>query len=117
MKDKDALQVLLDYTASQNPQGFRKFLKENGENPRATPREARSIIMDNGEEGVVSLLQYHPDKDTILALFGRCTCQTKNVVTQVVYQPHVYWLGGGLVGLIVLLLLLNFFTKKTQDND
>lgn len=110
----DSLDNLLDYIKKENPQGLRQFLKENGENPRSSSKGARNIIADAGEESVAELYKYHPDKDTILDLFGRVKCSCQNHNKQVIYQPNIYWFGG-LFGVFVLLLLMLVFTRKTED--
>lgn len=112
---KDSLGTLARYIETENPQGFRQFLKEGGENPKAGVSGAKRIVGKEGEEGVGKLLSHHPDREAILDLFGRvkCSCQNKN--TQIISQPNVYWFGGTFAVLLLLFVLL-IFTRKKEEN-
>jgi len=68
--------TVYDYIAKNNPQGAKSFCEAFGyrvTNPRQMSQNLKTLVNNEGEDALLSLMEMHPDKDFILEIFSKPT--------------------------------------------
>ena len=66
--------TVYDYIAKNNPQGAKSFCEAFGyqvTNPRSMSQNLKTLVNNEGEDALLSLMEMHPDKDFILEIFSK----------------------------------------------
>ena len=70
--------TVYDYIAKNNPQGAKSFCESYGyqvTNPRSMSQNLKTLVNNEGEDALLSLMNMHPDKEFILEIFSDCGCK------------------------------------------
>ena len=68
--------TVYDYIAKNNPQGAKSFCESYGyrvTNPRSMSQNLKTLVNNEGEDALLSLMDMHPDKEFILEIFSKPT--------------------------------------------
>lgn len=84
--------TVYDYIAKNNPQGAKSFCESYGyqvTNPHTMSQNLKTLVNNEGEDALLSLMNMHPDKEFILDIFSKptekeektsdCGCNKHNV--------------------------------------
>ena len=66
--------TVYDYIAKANPQGAKSLCEAYGyqvTNPRSMSQNLKSLVNNEGEDALLSIMDMHPDKDFLLELFSK----------------------------------------------
>ena len=70
------MNTVYDYIAKNNPQGAKSLCEAYGyqvRNPRSMSQNLKTLVNNEGEDALLSLMDMHPDKDFILEIFSKPT--------------------------------------------
>jgi hypothetical protein len=68
--------TVYDYIAKNNPQGAKSLCESYGyqvRNPRSMSQNLKTLVNNEGEDALLSLMNMHPDKEFILEVFSKPT--------------------------------------------
>tara|TARA_R110001632_G_scaffold24491_2_gene68247 strand:+ start:2074 stop:2487 length:414 start_codon:yes stop_codon:yes gene_type:complete len=68
--------TVYDYIAKNNPQGAKTLCEAYGyeiTNPRSMSQNLKTLVNNEGEDALLSLMDMHPDKEFILEIFSKPT--------------------------------------------
>ncbi len=68
--------TVYDYIAKNNPQGAKSFCESYGyrvTNHRSMSQNLKTLVNNEGEDALLSMMDMHPDKEFILEIFSKPT--------------------------------------------